>query len=411
MPRPPLSPEQLVKPRHFEARIALIFAVLFVSLGINLPYFPLWLEANGFGAEQISVILAAPMFLRVVTTPLVTTYADRAKDRVNVLIVLVAASIALSCGYFLPPTYWGVVMISLLMAVVWAPHSPLTDSLALSGVRRFGSNYTRMRIWGSIAFLCANFVGGLILAWTSPQAVPVIITISLAFGFVTVLFAPRLGKPRQASPLSVEDLHEAPKLLSRHFVLIIAGAGLINGSHGFMYGFASIYWKSIGLGDALIGFLWAFAVVAEVFIFAVFTRVFGHWRATTLLIASGIASVLRWIAYPLVWPAGAGVAGFVVVQGMHSLSTALLLIALQKTIAETVPEDRTGAAQGAVYFANGIAMAAVTLASGPLYARFGVYGFLAMTAVAALGTVLVTIAGRVSPTAPVRAARRASPDR
>ena len=93
MPLPPLSPEQLVRPRHFEARIALIFASLFVSTGINLPYFPLWLEANGFDAERIAVILAAPMFLRVVTTPFLTAYADRASDRANVLLVLVAAAL------------------------------------------------------------------------------------------------------------------------------------------------------------------------------------------------------------------------------------------------------------------------------------------------------------------------------
>ena len=57
------------------------------------------------------------------------------------------------CGYFLPPTYAIVLAVSLALSVVWTPHSPLTNSLALSGVRRFGSNYTSMRIWGSIAFL------------------------------------------------------------------------------------------------------------------------------------------------------------------------------------------------------------------------------------------------------------------
>ena len=223
------------------------------------------------------------MFLRVVTTPMLTAYADRASDRANVLLVLVAAAVLLSCGYFLPPLYGVVLAVSLALSVVWTPHGPLTDSLALSGVRRFGSNYTRMRIWGSIAFLGANLVGGIILSWTSPQAVPVIITVSLGVALVAVLMAPRLGKPRRASPLSVEDLQQAPKLLNRHFVLFMTGAGLINGSHGFMYGFASIYWKSIGLGDTLIGFLWAFAVVAEVGIFLIYTRVFGRFGATTLL--------------------------------------------------------------------------------------------------------------------------------
>jgi PPP family 3-phenylpropionic acid transporter len=391
MPLPPLSPEQLVKPRHFEARIALIFASLFVSTGINLPYFPLWLQAGGFNAEQIAVILAAPMFLRVFTTPLLTAYADRANDRVHVLLALVAASLVLSCGFFLPPVYGIVLVVSLALAVVWTPHGPLADSLALSGVRRFGSNYTGMRIWGSISFLSANLGGGIILSWTSAQAVPVIITVSLVVAFLVVFAAPRLGKPRRASPLSVEELQQAPKLLNGYFVLFVAGAGLINGSHGFMYAFASIYWKSIGLGDTLIGFLWAFAVVAEVCIFMVFTRVFGRFRATTLLVIAGAASVLRWIAYPLVWPVGLDVPGFFAVQGLHGLSTAILIIGVQKLIAETVDEDRTGAAQGAAFFANGMCMAITTLLSGPLYDRFGVDGFFAMIGVAALGVVLILL--------------------
>jgi PPP family 3-phenylpropionic acid transporter len=397
MPLPPLSPEQLIKPRHFEARIALIFASLFISTGTNIPYFPLWLEANGFDAERIAVILAVPMFLRVVTTPLLTAYADRADDRVNVLLVLVGLSFVFACGYFLPPAYGVVLTVSLALAVVWTPHGPLADSLALSGVRRFGSNYTKMRIWGSVAFLSANLGGGVILSWTSPQAVPVIIAASLAVAFFVVLAAPRLGKPRRASPLSAEDLQSAPKLFNRHFLLFVAGAGLIGSSHGFMYGFASIYWKSIGLGDTLIGFLWAFAVVAEVGVFMFYTRLFRRFSATTLVIIAGAASVVRWIAYPLVWPLGLGVPGLFFVQGLHCLSTALMLIAVQKEIAETVAEEQTGAAQGAAFFANGTSMATVTLLSGPLYARLGSWGFFAMIAVAGAGTALVLLSGRSAP--------------
>jgi PPP family 3-phenylpropionic acid transporter len=389
MPLPPLSPEQLVKPHHFEARIALIFAALLVSTGISLPYFPLWLEAKGFDAEQIAVILGAPMFLRVVTTPLLTAYADRARDRVNVLLLMVAASTVLSCGYFLPPSYGIVLAVSLALSIPWTPQGPMVDSLALSGVRRFGSNYTRMRVWGSISFLCANFLGGAILSRTGPEAVPVIITASLAVGLATVLVAPRLGRPRRSSPLSVDAFQDAPKLLTRHFVLFIAGYGVLQGSHGYMYAFASIYWKSIGISDTLIGLLWAFAVIAEVCLLTLYTRIFGDIGARKLLLVAGAASVIRWLAYPLVWPAGLGVAGFFVVQGLHSLSSAAMMIGLQKLIAETVDERRTGAAQGAAFFSNGMCMAVVTLLSGPLYHRLGAWGFFAMVAVALLGTLLV----------------------
>ena len=35
--------------------------------------------------------------------------------------------------------------------------------MALSGVRRFNSDYARMRVWGSISFLVANLAGGIAL--------------------------------------------------------------------------------------------------------------------------------------------------------------------------------------------------------------------------------------------------------
>ena len=56
MSLPPLQPDQLVKPSRFELRISLIFAAVFIPLGVNVPYFPLWLEAKGFGPEEIAVI-------------------------------------------------------------------------------------------------------------------------------------------------------------------------------------------------------------------------------------------------------------------------------------------------------------------------------------------------------------------
>jgi PPP family 3-phenylpropionic acid transporter len=411
MSLPPLQPDQLVKPSHFELRISLLFGAIFLPLGIHLPYFPLWLEANGFSAEQIGIVLAAPMFLRVVTTPIMTAMADRASDRANMLMTISAASVVLSLGYFLPPSYGIVLAVSVLLAIVWTPQSPLADSLALSGVRRFGSSYPRMRIWGSLTFLAGSFIGGLILTATSASAVPVMISAGLLATMVAAFATPRLGRPRRASPLSAAALQEAtPKLFNRYFLLFVLGVGIINSSHGFLFGFVSIYWKGIGISDSVIGMLWAWAVVAEVVIFMVFNRLFGSITATAVLGIAGVAAIVRWIAYPLIEPAGLGVPGFFVVQSLHALSTGMLLIGLQKMIGETAPEERTGAAQGVAFFATGFSMAAVTLASGPLYERLGTDGFYVMGLVAAVG--LACIGGAaVSPRVQVRAAKPASRDR
>jgi len=411
MSLPPLQPDQIVKPRHFEIRLSLLFAAIFLPLGVHLPYFPLWLEAKGFEAYQIGLILAAPMFLRVLTTPAITAMADRATDRANVLIGISAASVLLSLGYFLPPGYGVVLAVSLALQVFWTPQSPLADSLALSGVRRFGSSYSKMRIWGSLLFLAGSFVGGLILARTGPEAVPAMISIGLLATLAAALTTPRLGPPRRASPLSAVELQRTgPKLFNRYFLLFVAGVGIINASHGFLFGFVSIYWQSIGVGDSVIGMLWAWAVVAEVMVFFLFDRLFGRVSATTVLAIAGAAAVLRWAIFPLIEPAGLGEPGFSVAQSLHALSTGMLLIGLQKMIGETVPEDRTGAAQGVAFFATGFSMAAVTLLSGPLYEKLGIDGFYVMAVVALAGLGLI-VAAAVSPRAQAPAATRATRDR
>ncbi|MGO4842589.1 MFS transporter, partial [Rhizobiaceae sp. 2RAB30] len=84
------------------------------------------------------------------------------------------------------------------------------------------------------------------------------------------------------------------------------------------------------------------------------------------------------------------------VQAMHAFSTGIVIIGVQKLIAESIAEERTGAAQGIAYFANGIFMALFTLLSGPLYERFGAGGFFMMAVVAACGLGLVLLA-RLSP--------------
>ena len=327
--------------------MSLIFAAVFIPLGVNVPYFPLWLEAKGFGPEEIAVILSAPIFLRVVTTPFISGMADRAKDRANVLVAISVAAFLLSLGYFLTPTYAVVLAVTLALNVFWSPQSPLADSLALSGVRRFGSNYPQMRIWGSLAFLGGNFLGGMILAATSADAVPAMISFGLFATLAAALITPRMGRPRVASPLSAAGLQEeAASLFNLNFLFFVSGAG--------------------------------------------------------------VGAVLRWVAFPLIEPLGLGVPGFFAVQTLHALSTGLLLIGLQKMIGETVPEERTGAAQGIAFFANGLSMGVVTLACGPLYTRLGGDGFYVMAAIALVGLALIGMAAlspEITPRAPARAAR------
>lgn len=395
MQLPPLSPEQAVKPPRYELRMSVLFAATFLPMGIHLPYFPLWLAGRGFTASEVALILSMPIFARIAAAPVVTMLADRASERAYVLMVVAAAAMIVSLGYFLPADGAMVLAISLLLIVAWSPHGPLADSLALSGVRRYGIDYSRMRIWGTISFLVANLVGGALLERYGTEVVPFLLTGGLACMAVVSLLAPRLGRPRKTSQLSAADFPGAGRVLSDPtFLAIVGGGSLLIASHGFLYAFGSIYWKSLGIAADTAGILWALMVVAEVFLFFAFRRHFGHLSPAAILGVSSAAGVVRWVAMPLIWPLGLGLAGFAVTQALHGLSTGLAMLGLQKLIAQSVPEERTGAAQGIAFAANSAGMAVVTLGSGPLYDAMGPRGFYVMAALAFGGLVLAGAATR-----------------
>lgn len=408
MADPAPSPGQFVKPRFFETRVSLLYASIFVPVGFHLPYFPLWLENHGLNAEEIALVLSLPLFLRLVTTPVITALADKLPERANVLIAMVALTAAMALGYLLPPTYAFVLALSVAIQIVWTPHAPLTDSLALSGVRRFGCNYAGMRKWGSASFVLANLAGGVIVGHWGADAVPVIIVGGLLGTFIVSLGAPRLGRPRRASPLSAAAMRDAPGLFTRSFVVIIAAAGVINSSHGLLFSFGTIYWRGAGIGETTIGFLWAFMVLCEIALLVASHRFFGNLSPQRLLAMAGFAAMLRWALFPLIDMAGAGVAGFFVVQALHGFSTGFLLVGVPKMLAETVGEERLGAAQGAVFFANGLALALVMFASGWIYSALGMDGFYVMSGVAMAGTALLVF---VSPRGRGQEARPPSRDR
>jgi PPP family 3-phenylpropionic acid transporter len=203
---------------------------------------------------------------------------------------------------------------------------------------------------------------------------------------------PRIGKPRRLSPLSDIDMANAGRALRRPaFVTFLIATGITQASHAYGYSFSAIYWKSIGIEETVIGALWSIAVVAEVIMFTCFRRFFGRLHPARVLMIGSAVAIFRWTVFPLIVPAGLGVAGFFVVQSLHSFSFALSFLGMQKMIAMTIPEERGGTAQGISTFFIGTSLAIITMVSGPLYSATGIYGFYAMVALAAVGLLLANV--------------------
>ena len=68
-------------PRAIGPRLALFYGAAFAAVGVQLPFWPVWLDAQGLSAGEIGLVLAAAFWPRVVTNLLVAYRADRVGRR------------------------------------------------------------------------------------------------------------------------------------------------------------------------------------------------------------------------------------------------------------------------------------------------------------------------------------------
>ena len=69
-------------------RLGFLYAALFLVVGCYLPYMPVWLHWRGQSEDAIAVLLAAPLFARILFTPAISFAADWSGARRAVLIAL-----------------------------------------------------------------------------------------------------------------------------------------------------------------------------------------------------------------------------------------------------------------------------------------------------------------------------------
>jgi PPP family 3-phenylpropionic acid transporter len=62
------NPQKYTKPstgKGFALRLKVFYAALFITLGVQLPFLPVWFAAKGLDAQAIGIALAVPMLVRV----------------------------------------------------------------------------------------------------------------------------------------------------------------------------------------------------------------------------------------------------------------------------------------------------------------------------------------------------------
>jgi PPP family 3-phenylpropionic acid transporter len=378
-------------------RFGALHAVAFAGLGVTLPFLPVWLETRGLAAAEIGVVLALPPLVRIVVAAPLMSLVDRGfAERA----LLVGAHLGVALAYAgltfaHDPLVIGTIVV--LSAVANAPIVPTSDLVTLQAIRRDARlNYGRVRLWGSIAFLVANVAAGYMFGTIPVDALS---GLAAALGLVGAAVAwaavPRNGQPAQAEP----ELGKEAAALPARLWLVIAAAALTQASHAAVYAFGSIHWRDLDYSSAVIGYLWAIGVAAEIVVFAAFGRHVGGTALALGLLATGsAAAMVRFAVMSLDPPLGAAF----FLQALHGVTFGATHLGTMAALALLAPPAARGRAQGLLSSTQAFTTASATVVSGVVFRSAGPLVFLAMVPLAACGLVLALLSAGPADAQPQR---------
>lgn len=354
-------------------RLSLFYASLCLFGGVQLPFFPVWLKSEGLGPEEISIIIAATMFLRIVGGPIFALIAERLDDRRRVVIALAWASLVSVFLFLFTDGFWQIFGVTLVLMALWPSISPLIETIAMAASREQGVDYGRVRLWCSITFIVGSSGTGWLLGFHPPSIIAICLIGAIGVNLVgAYLLAPELptrtktAKPRHPFKGMMDILRQPV------FMLGITTASIIQSSHAVYYAFGSLNWQRQGYDDSTIGMLWGVGIVAEIMLFAFSGRIVGRVGATRLMGLGALAAILRWgvtalnpplyVLFPL--------------QTLHALTYCAAHLGALHFITNSTP--RSLAATGQSLYASlsaGVIMGGMTLAAGQLYQAYGGHAY------------------------------------
>jgi MFS transporter, PPP family, 3-phenylpropionic acid transporter len=372
-------------------RLSIFYGFLFLSIGVFVPFWPVWLQSQDLSAGDIGLLLGSGTVLKIIGSPIIARLVDRSGARRKAIIILSLLSLAAVALFFVAEGYLALFAATVILAFFFSPLVPLSDNLTLMAAASGKVDYGRVRLWGSVAYAVAAILGGIWLQGKSEDWI-----LWLVFGTTALIFASSLLLPKvatsavkatsQSQMSPVPPMPILPLLRSRIFWMFLLGAGLAQGSHVMFYGFSTIHWQSVGISREVIGYLWAIGVVAEIILFAYATATMKKVDPLTLILIGAAAGVVRWALTG--WTDD--LTFLFVLQALHGITFGAAHLGAMYFLARAIPPGLSASAQSLYSSVSlGLIFAVAMPTAGLLYAELSGQAFYAMAIMSGLGFVII----------------------
>ncbi len=263
----------------------------FAFIGAFAPYFALYLQWLGYTPLQIGALLAINPVSRIYGPNLWGWLADHYRARGAIARACAAATAVVFAAVLLHPGFWGMFVLLAVLNLFWSGILPLAEASTMGLLGSRIGTYGRIRLWGSIGFVCIVVAGGYLLDRFGIRTLEPTVLALLA---VTAAATFTLPRDRSVSP-HAKKVSLAVALSQPGVIAVLAGFLLMQVAHGPYNAFYSIFLVENGHSKTVVGWLWAVGVLAEIALFVSLPRVMQRWTLEQILLASFACAVLRFL--------------------------------------------------------------------------------------------------------------------
>ena len=249
---------------HFSGTSPLLVGSLFywfywAFVAVYDPYLNVYFSELGLTGFQIGLIVTVVPLTSLIWSPFVSAMADRYGKRVQFLQWSMIAWMVMVGIVALPQTFWTILPLVFLLALVRSPTSPLSDSMIASMSMRHGLSFGRMRMWGSAGFAIVSIFCGYL--WTQMGYGPMFgAAILLALPVIYIsgkLESGPMGNSQERGP--VKELLRDPGMVTLFVISFLMGAALLS-----TYIFGGIYMRQMGGDEFMMGLMFGLSALVEV---------------------------------------------------------------------------------------------------------------------------------------------------
>lgn len=381
-----------------EMRTGLFYATYFMPAAVSGLLLPIWLTERGIVPEQIGIISATPIFIMIVLNLVVGRVADRARDWRSVIVGGAMISASVSFGFVFVEGFWSVLLFNTLIVIPFMATEPVLDAAAMRMTRRRGTDFARVRIWGTLGYIAMTTVAGVMLGWVGIAVfVPLIIGVCLLRGGLSLALpyfrAPAGYVPQPGLVPGPDTAQRFKEILRPWFVLTLAGTALLQSSHMLMASFGALLWVQAGVSEAMVGVLWAVAPICEMAAILFFSHFSRRFSARHMLLAACLVGIVRWVGMTLateVWH-------FVLLQSLHMATFGLVFMGIVTFIANWTSEAIAAQAQSFYVVMRQVASVCALVVFGRLVGTFGFESYLAPAVMAGAGGAMILVSLLLNP--------------